>query len=418
MLIFLSDLHLSDSASTDAANQQTFRIFITNLSELIQNADAKEVEIVLLGDAFDIIRSEHWLTTEIRPWSHPTNANKSFQELEDHVLKILNAILAKPGNAQAINALNAFRAHMISQGVNVRFTYIIGNHDWLINRYPSARDIVSRALKLPASSEPFPEEKLWPELRVFARHGDIHDRFNHEKNRDASSLGDAIVIELLNKFPEAVRQAIGPDKDPDFIAALNEIDNLRPVFDAPQWIEAACHDASDPSLAEIAKKEWNHLVDKFLETPFVRNHDKILWPDLVDLLQIALKITKGISLDEMAALGLRKLDWFQNNLETAAAKEPALTSGLADFIVYGHTHKHAITPINAPGQEQRSMRKIYFNTGAWRKIHVGAPISRDQMNFTTWRVMTFIAFYNPKERANLANKGADIQFEAWNGALG
>ena len=49
--------------------------------------------------------------------------------------------------------------------------------------------------------------RILTEHRVWARHGDIYDSFNYQDNqgRRASSLGDAIVIELVKRFPNNER---------------------------------------------------------------------------------------------------------------------------------------------------------------------------------------------------------------------
>ena len=65
MLVFLSDVHLTDrkpdGSSTQAIDPGAFRKFTWYLKDMAETAKAKEVEIVLLGDIFDVIRSEYWL---------------------------------------------------------------------------------------------------------------------------------------------------------------------------------------------------------------------------------------------------------------------------------------------------------------------------------------------------------------------
>jgi len=55
-------------------------------------------------------------------------------------------------------------------------------------------------------------EKL-AEHGALARHGDVFDQFNFdaERGRDASSLGDCMVTELLNRFPFDVAKALNKD---------------------------------------------------------------------------------------------------------------------------------------------------------------------------------------------------------------
>ena len=35
---------------------------------MAKDAKARNLEIVLLGDIFDLIRSEQWIKTKVRPW--------------------------------------------------------------------------------------------------------------------------------------------------------------------------------------------------------------------------------------------------------------------------------------------------------------------------------------------------------------
>jgi hypothetical protein len=46
-----------------------FQKFTLYLKDMAETAKAKEIQIVLLGDILDLIRSEYWLRSTIRPWS-------------------------------------------------------------------------------------------------------------------------------------------------------------------------------------------------------------------------------------------------------------------------------------------------------------------------------------------------------------
>ncbi len=67
MLVFISDLHLTDGSSGETINSGAFKKFAYYLKDMADNSGAKEVEVVLLGDIFDVIRSEQWLKSQIRP---------------------------------------------------------------------------------------------------------------------------------------------------------------------------------------------------------------------------------------------------------------------------------------------------------------------------------------------------------------
>ncbi len=74
--------------------------------------------------------------------------------------------------------------------------------------------------------------------KVYAQHGDIYDPFNYcqEKGRDASTLGDAFAVEIINRFPLAVEQQIIEDLPPEILESLHELVNVRPALATPLWI--------------------------------------------------------------------------------------------------------------------------------------------------------------------------------------
>ena len=50
MLVFLSDLHMTDGTSGETINSGAFRKFTHYLENTVLTAKANEIEIVLLGD--------------------------------------------------------------------------------------------------------------------------------------------------------------------------------------------------------------------------------------------------------------------------------------------------------------------------------------------------------------------------------
>jgi hypothetical protein len=60
MLVILSDIHLTDGTSGTTIDPRAFQKFGNILSNIIgdpEQAKIKEIEIVLMGDIFDVIRS-------------------------------------------------------------------------------------------------------------------------------------------------------------------------------------------------------------------------------------------------------------------------------------------------------------------------------------------------------------------------
>jgi UDP-2,3-diacylglucosamine pyrophosphatase LpxH len=415
MLVIASDIHLTDDSSGKTINPGAFRKFAIYLKDMVQTAKAKEVEIVLLGDIIDLIRSDYWLRSNIRPWSKSTDKDGEGQGLKDYTVKILDKISKKANNKKSMTYIEEFREEMKSEEVSTKITYIVGNHDWLVNRYPESRKKVAKFLGIHNPNQykdkMFATEGYWEDYRVFARHGDIYDPFNFDGDRDASSLGDAIVIDLINKFPHAVEAKIGKASDPDLISELREIDNIRPLIDIPLWIHGACRRAKSPETEKQVKEVWNNLVDAFLKNKFVKKHDKPWRMDVVDALELGLKISKLFSLKDMVNLPLKKFYKKRGDYISKAFHEEYVRRNMAEFVVYGHTHHHQVVPLDQVSVPGGILQKTYFNTGTWRKVHQNTLFDEENQEFLSRDVMTFIAFYLEEERQ-------DRRFEVWNGALG
>jgi hypothetical protein len=252
---------------------------------------------------------------------------------------------------------------------------------------------------------------FWDEYRVFARHGDIYDPFNFDEERDASSLGDAIVIDLVSRFPKAVEKAIGTASDPDLISELRQIDHVRPLIDIPQWIQGACRRAKAPETEETIKQVWNDLVERFLKIPFVKKHDKPWHMDVVDGLQLGLKISTFFSIRDIVNFPIRRFCKESEDYAKRAFQEEYVRRNQVQHVVYGHTHRHQIVPLDLVPMPGGILQKTYFNTGTWRRLHEKTMFDPERHEFLSRHVMTFVAFYLKEERKS-------HQFEIWNGALG
>jgi len=239
---------------------------------------------------------------------------------------------------------------------------MVGNHDWLYHlpggNYNQLRPKIVAHLGLATYPDaPFPHE-IWEsnelvqvmrQHKVFARHGDVYDPFNFEGDRDASSLGDVIVLELLNRFGVQVAQQLGDDLPSSALAGLREIDNIRPLLMIPVWIDGLLDRCCpQPSVRKEVKRIWDELADEFLQHPFVQQRDTWCPVDIVDGLQKALKSSRCLSADWASWVA----GWIAElrGAGTASYYQHALTeqdfrNRRANHIVYGHTHTaEAVTP--------------------------------------------------------------------------
>jgi UDP-2,3-diacylglucosamine pyrophosphatase LpxH len=453
MLVIISDLHLTDGSSGETIRQNAFGGFKDSLSELIYDAswrsDGKyrpieEIDVVLLGDILDVIRSTKWLASGVRPWSDTQS-----QECVDKIAEITSAVLEH--NKVSLSILKGLASGSslslppaTSDGkpaftardkpgaldripIKARLHYLVGNHDWFYHLpgapYDRIRSQVVDALQLQnGSAVPFPHDPalesrdlmdIYRAHRVFARHGDIFDKLNFEEQRNASSIGDAIVIELVNRFPHTVAEELGPDLPDACAKGLLEIDNVRPLVLIPVWVNGLIRRTCSKAVAEKIKAIWDRQADEFIHLPFITQR---LWTSRlfgsVVKLEWTLKFSHGVSFGSLSEIS----DWVAAKSATHegpfypnAFSEPAFTRGEADFIVYGHTHHHEIVPLDVSDGGTRA--RIYINSGTWRAVHELARLHAGQQEFAAYHVMTYLAFFKDDERGGR-------KFETWSGALG
>ncbi|GJM63988.1 hypothetical protein [Persicobacter diffluens] len=459
MLVIISDLHLVDIPKTDNPTVQnippyTFKIFRERLREMAYEASWRtdgsyqpiaEMDLLLLGDILDIIRSSKWLNSDtLRPWSDPYSP-----EFIDRIAEINQAILKE--NKEALDILKGLNSGDLkkmvtlppaeSDGrvakvgyepdapgrvpVKVNIHYMVGNHDWFYHlpgvAYNNIRQSVISAMGLVNSpNEIFPHDpkespllySVMKKHQVLARHGDIYDGFNFEGNRNASSLGDAIVIDLLNKFPKRIKKQI-PDSPykKEFLAGLQQMDNVRPLLMIPSWIDSLLqqHYQVNTTFVDQVKGIWNSLADEFLDLDFVKERDNVWNPvDKVDQLQIVLKLADKLSfstISKVVQIINKRSKQKGESYADYALKEEAYAEAWS-FIVYGHTHHAEVVPLG----RIRNKTQIYLNSGSWRTIH---ELAKDQSHgnvFIPNKEMTYLAFYEGTERAGR-------KFERWTGNL-
>jgi len=472
MLVIASDIHLTDGTSGATIREGAFRTFRQRLRDLAYDASwrapasvdqkaryepIEQFDIILLGDILDVIRSSKWLDDDqkgVRPWDIASRRPERRVALEKKVAQIARAILKN--NKASLKVLKGFSVgrkatewitlppatdagrvdetvgwEAEAEGrvrVKVRIHYVVGNHEWFFNLpgagYDRIRSDIKKAMGLANDPNvPFPHDPqesaslagILREHRVWARHGDIYDSFNYRKEagRRAASLGDAIVIELIDRFPHVVGELDVPDAVKE---GLREIDNVRPNVLVPVWIDGLLRRSrATRKQKKVVKAAWNDLVDAFLDLDFVKDQDKFMRLDDVDKLQVVLKFSRGVSLPGLS----RIVRWYDKVISGRgdrfyknALTETAFESRAADFIVYGHTHRQTIVPLDVTDlRNGKQLTQVYLNTGTWRRVHTLAQWKPGEREFVDHNVMTYVAFFRDGERGGR-------RFESWSGALG
>jgi UDP-2,3-diacylglucosamine pyrophosphatase LpxH len=213
MKIFLSDLHLGDGKERDDFQYlQQFEDLVKKLSE-----EFAKVEMILLGDIFDLIRTQKYYEVEGLPHA----------EIK---LKVMEDIAEQ--HATFFETLR----HFTEKGGN-RLRYVVGNHDF--GTYLDLRLLEILKERFGLSLEP---EILYRDqsLRIWAEHGHRYDVINTTFNEDGTPieycLGDRIVVEIVDKFFDKVRRKRSElGIDPEII---NDLDNVRPQTAIPDWLDS------------------------------------------------------------------------------------------------------------------------------------------------------------------------------------
>jgi hypothetical protein len=303
---------------------------------------------------------------------------------------------------------------------------MIGNHDWYYHLKGEAFDLVRReiiekmGLSNPESPFPYDESEspllkdLFDQYKVVAYHGDRYDKFNfdREKGRDAGTIGDAFTMDVCNRYPIEAQIQYGDRLPAGIVDSLRRISNIRPVLAAPLWISGQIKShAGTRAVENKLKKVWDGIAAEFLELDFVRKADKAYRFDMVDTLQLIIKISGHASFSTIndVVLWVRKKMWgVKHSFASHALQEPTFINKQNQFVVYGHTHQYEIIPLGmdaAPHAESQ----VYFNSGTWHSYYDLAIKNPKEQQFVPYQALTYVTFFRPDEHDGR-------RFETWSGA--
>lgn len=453
MLVIISDLHLGDGTTANSISPSAFHLFSHRLSETAYYASFRRdgsyrpiesLDLLLMGDILDPLHSTLWLDTApdttnyTRPWTDPTNPNfasmlsqttKAILDVNRESLEILRqcanggTILLPPANLRGEPDTDSKERIPIK----VRIHYMIGNHDWYYHLpgkpFDEIRNTIIAAIGLCNDCGRFPYDldehlalrEMLASYRVFVRHGDYYDKFNfnREKGRDHSALGDVFTMDVCNRYPVEVQKRYGDQLPVGIVDSLRRITNVRPALATPLWISGQIkRHAGSAALETELKEVWDNLCDEFLELKIVREEDKAFKFDMVDAMELLLKISKRTSFETVNDIVIWIRDRLHENersLTGHALQEPAFLDTSARFIVYGHTHHHEIVPLDSDGEPPLEQNQLYFNSGTWRSYYNLAVKDPSEQKFVQYQTLTYLNFYKDDERTGQL-------FETWSGA--
>jgi len=421
MIAFISDLHLSDrTCGQFHLPQEAFTGVFRDLGEHARSDGEDHLNLVLLGDIFDLIHTEFWLNVPERcqPWGEEPSeecalrALRAVIEANDHIFALFRALPGQLAGAPAVT-----------------LTYLPGNHDRLCNVYPRARRLVAEVLGLQRKDPeaPFPTHFLDKTHDVFARHGHEFDPWNYEGKPPYDSaeplapVGDPITSLLLAKLPRLVRESLllYRQRDPDAIdlGDINRITHsFRAMFDVRpfaafvSWLFHQVEAIRDPAVREIVQGCINQTVRDFVETDYFAKWKKrhpyhgfklggMLWI-LEKLPVLALRSCRG-QIGQVVR-SLRSADPYRRH-----ALRDMRRHGVR-YVVYGHTHIPVQTPLLTQGNGPTRRESFYFNTGTWRPDY---DETIDYGGFVGRKTLTYTLIYAP------TSPGRPPTAEAWTGVL-
>lgn len=467
MLVVISDLHFVDgTAGQHNLPAEAFRtIFLNDIVSLARDKGATELKVLLLGDIPDLLRSEQWFAEEIadRPWGK--NGLQDIVSLrpgsrtEQRCLKILGQLPAdgRPESVATPSILAAnwetfefFRnlptifCQQLGRTVPVELIYIVGNHDRLVNLYPSVRDELRKIMGLTITSTTIngnPNHSWWylydfiaPEYALYARHGHEYDPFNFADSRDRSRpgylnmpIGDLIATEFAVNLPYTMAglRSKYPAIDETLINNLKELDNIRPTSAILEWFYYRISRERSWEIRQALDETFDTVIRHFLNLDFVGHWHSpdTYWDELARLFstpflrwlpQSVLKLTSAATLLRLFLPIIERSTTANDVVDgyaEAAYQEPIWRNNQQiQFILYGHTHQPLQQPLE--GQDRREV--IYVNTGTWRgRLHRTIPLD-SAGDFIKLKQMTYATFYHAGEDQD-GKKPGTVSCDIWTG---
>jgi UDP-2,3-diacylglucosamine pyrophosphatase LpxH len=435
MLVFISDLHFVDgSAGEHNLSPRAFEYFFDDLVAIAKKPsnEIKEIKIVLLGDIFDLLRTENWFGYPVdeRPWGTDEHA------IEVHALTLFDAITSHPDNRQAFQIIRQGIGDLQNKcrlETKPRLFYLPGNHDRLCNRYQSLRQKVCDCLGIPPAwhdpQDLFPHTYDDLAYGVFARHGQEYDKYNYEggpayteMDYQRVPIGDPITTELVARLPYALARhldavpGLSPADKQKVIRNFQEIENVRPLSAVIQWLLYQVK--QNRTLKEIIEDTVQEVIDNFDNLDFVQGwyarHDKWTdWRDEADKIQAFLFLLRNFKLyrtEKLWELAIKAKGYFvKDELLEAAPREYLHLDPAIRYVVYGHTHNPLESPVRVVPASPYPLEQVYLNTGTWRGRYF--KCTQDD-SFIYWKNMTYVIFYQEGERHNHYPV-----FETWTGSL-
>ncbi len=425
MLVIISDLHFTDETTANNVSGNAFTAVLA--AEILRacNNGARELHLVLLGDIYDLVRTDYWVRQAAaeRPWNGKLDALTAMNP-DPAVERGFNAVLA------TIFERTPFFVAMLRQVLEkcdlpTKISYVVGNHDRPLNNFPGLQSAISQHFGHPVS---FLATLDAPEYATFARHGHEWDdncnayallanvlapsrargRLDPTVNQVAS-IGEVVTAELMGGLIFYVAQ-----KDPQLGLVLKDANNVRPLRDVFAWVEWRTRTFSTAQrklVADCLRTAIDEVVDS--ELGKLWDHikpDLLASGDITDYLNKIKLLAKGYrGLKNLSTVVIKVRDVLgigdKDPLFEGAVKEFEGLGPAARYLFYGHTHQARHDFVGG----SREAPKIYVNTGTYMPLIQAAFKGQ---GFVQAEQMTMAFVYRPDEAATPA--GAP-RLDLWNG---
>jgi UDP-2,3-diacylglucosamine pyrophosphatase LpxH len=398
MLTVISDLHFEEEDSDIIRGggkelglqrnvpARAFGKVFSTLAQLADQNGAKQLDLVLAGDIFDLQRTSLWFRGSLRPYVSNLKVDGACQ---DAILKILDAIEKEPEVKKTLELLQLlgqgrYRQHVEEPGSERAFSvpvvlhYVPGNHDRLLNSTPTIRSRVRSLLGTAPAEDRFPHTITFGDPRVLVRHGHEYDRYNFsedyegfnpfpetipEEHYDNPAFGDFITLEVATALPRLFREEYGDARilaDPvlqKVYVRLLEFDDVRPQSALVDFLLHVPDGPGEDQVWDLLRPVVTKLLDRIYDHEYLRSWLHWLGYDVIAFLlktkfwhvNFALDVLK----EHASSIGSTKGPGC-----VAIAGHESELPGLR-FVIAGHTHEPQVALIGPNDQ-------YYVDTGTWR----------------------------------------------------
>jgi UDP-2,3-diacylglucosamine pyrophosphatase LpxH len=378
MLCFISDMHLTDQTLAPNVPKKALDTFIEKIKELSERE--KTVDLIMLGDIFDILRSSEWLFMLSGETIVPVEGISPWDSIDDPIERTVSRIL------EGIKREYGGFFNQLKEIENVNVTWVPGNHDRLIKITNTGKDFL-KTLDIRMADH----EIELKDDKIYACHGHCFDEYNSQEGKyDLPCFGDAIVVELIDRFQFNAAQKCGiVNLDHPDISFLGCIEYVYPHSYVPIWIHRRTETISDNILRFRIRKAWSDTVKDFIKLDIL----KLFSSSKESALKTFVNMSKSFKIKVYKLVGMYeklsgKPDQCSKKALERIKKNKKFYSNYKYFIM-GHTHE--------PDFRKDRNGTYFINTGWWIRAYETTNLEKAPY-FTGFNI---VKIYKDKEKPDI-----------------